>query len=164
MAERSGEFFFIDLVPHLEQYSSFYFYYRRLLDISELDSASFSNRLSRCLCYCPFIDNNGNRFASFAQLQEALQERKLLFEGARPEGFRYLCLSEEGPEVVSLVGWAGEEGGALKWCLEGLRVLVESGGEFNKFDKKYKNRQSDGLYIMDVLWKLRQMRKEAGEK
>lgn len=43
-------------------------------------------------------------------------------------------------------------------------MLVESGGEFNKFDKKFKKKQSDGLYIMDMLWRLRQMRKESGDK
>lgn len=117
LSEKSGEFFFIDLVPHLEQYSSFYFYYRRLLDINELDSAQFSNRLKRCLFYCPFVDNNGNRFASFKQLQECLQERKLLFDHAKLEGFKYLCLSEEGPGVLSLLSCAGDEGGALRWCL-----------------------------------------------
>jgi len=41
---------------------------------------------------------------------------------------------------------------------------VEIGGQFNKFDKKYKNRQTDGLYIMDIIWKLRQMKKEIIEK
>lgn len=32
--ERSGEWVLIDLVPHLEQFSSFYFYYRRVLDMT----------------------------------------------------------------------------------------------------------------------------------
>lgn len=54
----------IDLVPHLEQLSSFYFYYRRVLDMTELDAVRFSNTLKRTIFYCPFIDNNGNRFAS----------------------------------------------------------------------------------------------------
>jgi len=38
--------------------------------------------------------------------------------------------------------------------------MVELGGQFNKFDKKVKSNQSDGLYILDVIWKLRQMKKE----
>lgn len=157
--ERTKEFFFIDLVPHLEQYSSFYFYYRRLFGINELDDAQFSNTLPRCLFYCPFVDNNGNRFASIKHLQDCLEERKLLFDSARLEGFKYLFLSPDAPSVVSLVSIAGDESGAMRHCLEGLRVLVESGGEFNKFDKKFKSKQSDGLYIMDMLWRVRQLRK-----
>jgi hypothetical protein len=38
--------------------------------------------------------------------------------------------------------------------------VVELGGEFNKFDKRTKSKQSDGLYILDIIWKLRQMKKE----
>ena len=42
--------------------------------------------------------------------------------------------------------------------LEGLLWLVEVGGEFNKFDKQFKHGQSDGLYIMDMIWRLRQLK------
>ena len=37
--------------------------------------------------------------------------------------------------------------------LDALTFLIDSGGEFNKFDKKSKTKRSDGLYIMDILWK-----------
>ena len=44
--------------------------------------------------------------------------------------------------------------------LEGLTGTVELGGEFNKFAKGSKNKNSDGLYILDIIWKLRQLKKE----
>lgn len=37
-------------------------------------------------------------------------------------------------------------------------MLVDIGGKFNQFDKKCVNTQdlkTDGLYMMDILWKLR---------
>jgi hypothetical protein len=162
--EKTREFYFIDLTPHLDQYSSFYFYYRRVLDINELDSVKFTNRIKRFVFYCPFIDNNGNRFESVRALKAALVEKKLLFDEGSLEGFRYLFLDQDVPSVVSLVCFSAEESGVVRHCLEGLRFLVESGGEFNKFDKKFKNNQSDGLYIMDIIWKMRQVKKEVGDK
>jgi hypothetical protein len=66
--EKSKEHFFIDFIPHLDQYSSFYFYYRRTLDISELDCVKFNNKLKRFMFYCPFIDNNGNKYENIKDL------------------------------------------------------------------------------------------------
>ncbi len=66
--------------------------------------------------------------------------------------------------MVSLVCFGQDEAGAVRLCLEGLRFLVEKGGEFNKFDKKYKKGQTDALYIMDIIWKMRQVRKEVADK
>jgi hypothetical protein len=63
-----------------------------------------------------------------------------------------------------MVCFGRDEGSVVRQCLEGLSFLVEIGGEFNKFDKKFKSRQSDGLYIMDIIWKLRQLKKEYSDK
>jgi hypothetical protein len=43
-------------------------------------------------------------------------------------------------------------------CIDAISFLVETGGKFYQFDKKYvgaKELKSDGLYMMDILWKLR---------
>lgn len=61
--QKTGETFFIDLVPHLEVYSEFFFYYKRLLDINEVEGNV--TLLTRKLFYCPFIDNNGNTTRNF---------------------------------------------------------------------------------------------------
>jgi hypothetical protein len=163
-SERSREFYFIDLVPHLDHFSSFYFYYRRLLDITELDAVRFTNTLKRTLFYAPFIDNNANRFPSPRHLDQALNDNKCLFDEVNLEGFKYLYTGEGEPKVVSLVCFGQDEPAVVRLCLEGLRFLVENGGEFNKFDKKYKKGQTDGLYIMDIIWKMRQVRKEVADK
>jgi len=65
----------------------------------------------------------------------------------------------ELPDSLGLLCIGNE---VLKMGLDGLLWLVEVGGQFNKFDKKYKVSQSDGLYIMDVIWRLRQLKKAAG--
>jgi hypothetical protein len=42
--------------------------------------------------------------------------------------------------------------------IEAISFLVETGGKFYQFDKKYmegKDSKTDGLYMMDILWKLR---------
>lgn len=56
------------MIPHLDQFSSFYFYYKRIFDINEIDSGVFTNKLMRYIFYCPFIDNNGNKFNKFEEL------------------------------------------------------------------------------------------------
>ena len=48
----------------------------------------------------------------------------------------------------------------MREALEVLTTTVELGGQFNKFDKKTRNKNSDGLYILDIIWKLRQVKKE----
>ena len=64
-------------------------------------------------------------------------------------------MSPDALSVLSLVSFAGDE-----VLSGGTAGAGGKQGEFNKFDKKYKNKQiDDGLYIMDFLWKLRQLRK-----
>lgn len=52
-----------------------------------------------------------------------------------------------------------DEGWVLKEVLEGLNAIVEVGKEFKKFAKGAKVGQCDGLYILDIIWKLRQLKK-----
>ena len=100
---KTKQYFFIDMVPHLDQFSSFYFYYKRILDISQIDSGVFTNKLKRYMFYCPFIDNNGNKFDKFQDLQEKLKEKKLIFDSSNIEGLKLLSLNEPEPTVLSLI-------------------------------------------------------------
>lgn len=67
MDSATHEMYFIDVVPHLEVFSELYFYYKRLLNINEIDSSM--SALDRKIFYIPFIDNNGNKTTSWNEFQ-----------------------------------------------------------------------------------------------
>ena len=50
--------------------------------------------------------------------------------------FLYLNLKEQKPDVLSLVAFSESEKKALKYTLDGLNFLAETGERANKLDKK----------------------------
>ena len=69
-------------------------------------------------------------------------------------------MKENSADSISILSVAKDEHSAIKDVLDTLTATVDLGGEFNKFDKRTRNKHSDGLYILDIIWKLRQMKKE----
>ncbi len=60
--------------------------------------------------------------------------------------------------MLGLITFSNSEYQSIKLCVEAISLLVELGGKFNQFDKKcmsIKDLRTDGLYMMDILWKLR---------
>lgn len=58
-----------------------------------------------------------------------------------------------------MVAFSESEKKCLKYALDGLTFLTESGEQTNKFDKKVERRKYDCLYIHDVIWRLREIKK-----
>ncbi len=58
----------------------------------------------------------------------------------------------------------------MKSCIEAIAFLIEIGGKFSQFDKKYleifngEQFRIDGLYMMEILWKLRDIKKNYENK
>ena len=73
--------------------------------------------------------------------------------------FLYLNLKEQRPDVLSLVVFSRSQRKAIKYALDGLNFLAESGEKTNKFDKRVERRNYDCLYIHDIIWKLREIKK-----
>lgn len=62
------------------------------------------------------------------------------------------------PSMLGLITFSNSEYHSIKLCIDAISLLVELGGKFNQFDKKYlgcQDSKTDGLYIMEILWKLR---------
>lgn len=62
------------------------------------------------------------------------------------------------PSMLGLISISTSEIQSIKLCIDAISLIVEMGGKFNQFDKKYMGAQdskTDGLYVMDILWKLR---------
>jgi hypothetical protein len=75
------------------------------------------------------------------------------------EGQKFLFLTEGSPQALSLICIASHDNIAVRMCLDAFNFLVDTGGEFNKFDKRCKNIKTDGLYLLDIIWRLRQIKK-----
>lgn len=64
------------MIPHLDQYSCMNFVYSAYTKKEDLRisarSEEFEGKQKRWMLYLPFIDNNGNRFQSFKQFEDAL--------------------------------------------------------------------------------------------
>lgn len=65
---------------------------------------------------------------------------------------------QNDPTVLGLIVFSNSEFQSIKMCIDAISFLVDVGGKFNQFDKNYigsKDLKTDGLYMMDILWKLR---------
>ena len=113
--------------------------------------------MKETIFYCPFIDNNGTKCSTWHQFDALFTSNRFKYT-PNNGGIEWLRLSEQ-PDTVSMVCVGNSVSEALKMGLEGLLWLKDVGGEFNAFDKRYKKGQSDGLYINDMIWRLRQLKK-----
>jgi hypothetical protein len=115
------------------------------------------NRLPRNIFYCPFLDNNGNKFDNLDDFLDECRMKKIWYNSVTQEGQRFMFYQND-PSVLSLLVFSSSEFQSIKMCIDAISFLVETGGKFYQFDKKYmeaKDSKTDGLYMMDILWKLR---------
>ena len=85
--------------------------------------------------------------------------KKIKFDTEQTLGTKLFALTQNSADAISILTVGKDEATVMKEALEVLTTTVELGGQFNKFDKKTKNKNSDGLYILDIIWKLRQVKK-----
>ena len=86
--------------------------------------------------------------------------KKVRFDQKQKIGVKFFALNQGTGDALSVFGVGRDQQMVVRDVLEGLNAVVDVGGQFNKFDRKIKNKQCDGLYLLDIIWKMRQIKKE----
>jgi hypothetical protein len=89
-----------------------------------------------------------------------MNQKKIKFDYEQKMGTRFWGLAPNSASVMAMLVCGKDEGWVLREALEALTAVVEIGGPFNKFAKGVGTTQCDGLYMLDIIWRLRQLKKD----